>query len=47
MKNDKSKFALALIAVIGLCGLAACSNTFQGAGQDIQNAGEAVEDAAK
>jgi len=38
-----SKFVIALIAIAGL---AAC-NTVAGAGQDVENAGSAIEDAAE
>lgn len=38
---------LSLIAILaGSLSLVACSNTFEGAGQDIENAGEAVQDAS-
>lgn len=41
------KQALVSMALLILSGLSvsACSNTFHGAGQDIENAGEAVQDA--
>ncbi|MGZ9097057.1 MAG: entericidin A/B family lipoprotein [Micavibrio sp.] len=35
-----------MVAILGCMPLMACSNTFSGAGQDIENAGEAVQDAA-
>lgn len=38
------KFVILTLAVVGL-GLSAC-NTVEGAGRDIENAGEAVQDAA-
>lgn len=38
------------LPLIALClcaiSMSACSNTFHGAGRDIENAGEAVQDAA-
>jgi predicted small secreted protein len=34
------------VAFLGCLPLMACSNTFGGAGKDIENAGEAVQDAA-
>lgn len=37
-------FMLALLAVSTI-GLSACENTFHGAGRDIENAGESVQDA--
>ncbi len=37
--------AMGLLAVAGLS-IAACSNTLNGAGKDIENAGEAVQDAS-
>jgi predicted small secreted protein len=40
----RNAFVFAALAVLGL-GLAAC-NTVQGAGEDLENAGEAVQDAA-
>ena len=36
---------MALVATFG-AGLGACANTMRGAGQDVENAGEAVQDAA-
>lgn len=39
----KSKyFILALLAIV-TTGLSACSNTFHGAGRDVENAGESVQ----
>ncbi len=37
--------AVGLLAMAGLS-VAACSNTMRGAGKDIENAGEAVQDAS-
>ncbi|PZO55394.1 MAG: entericidin [Alphaproteobacteria bacterium] len=37
---------IALTALVGAAGLTAC-NTVEGAGQDIQNAGEAIEETAQ
>lgn len=37
--------ALVLLAFAG-ASVSACSNTFHGAGRDIENAGEAVQDAS-
>ena len=44
MSIVRNGFVFALLAVLGL-GLGAC-NTVQGAGEDLENAGEAVQDAA-
>ena len=44
MKNLKTVFCVSLLALATLQ-LGAC-NTVSGAGQDIENAGEAVQDAA-
>lgn len=38
------KFAMAILLLIGV-GVAAC-NTMEGAGQDIENAGEAIQNEA-
>lgn len=39
----KKKLIIALFAVLLTGQLAACSNTFHGAGEDIENSGEAVQ----
>ena len=44
MSVIRNTIVFALLAALGL-GLAAC-NTVRGAGQDLENAGEAVQDAA-
>ncbi len=44
MSIVRNGLVFAFLAVLGL-GVAAC-NTVQGAGEDIENAGEAVQDAA-
>jgi predicted small secreted protein len=44
MIKSRTFFTIATLFVLGL-GLSAC-NTVGGAGQDIENAGEAVQDAA-
>ncbi len=44
MSMVRNGFVFVLLAALGL-GLAAC-NTVQGAGEDLENAGEAVQDAA-
>lgn len=44
MKVSRQLFVFASLVVMGL-GMSAC-NTVGGAGQDIENAGEAVQDAA-
>ncbi|PZQ44728.1 MAG: entericidin [Micavibrio aeruginosavorus] len=41
----KKTFALAIVALLTVGSLAACSNTFHGAGEDIENAGESVQEA--
>jgi len=43
-----SRKQVQIICALFLLGLSltACSNTFHGAGEDIENAGEAVQDAA-
>jgi predicted small secreted protein len=38
---------LLMIAILACLSASACSNTFSGAGRDIENAGEAVQDAAE
>ncbi len=40
----KKQFILA-ISILALAGIAACSNTVHGAGKDIENSGEAVQNA--
>jgi predicted small secreted protein len=45
MSVVRKTLILALIATFGV-GLGACANTMRGAGQDVENAGEAVQDAA-
>lgn len=42
---NKLKFFTVLLLATAALGLSAC-NTMQGAGQDIESAGEAVQDAA-
>ena len=37
---------MAAVLITGVFGLSACSNTFKGAGRDIENAGENIQDAA-
>jgi predicted small secreted protein len=37
---------MASFLVTGILSLSACSNTFKGAGRDIENAGENIQDAA-
>ena len=39
----KNHLVLALSALLLVGSLAACSNTFHGAGEDIENSGEAVQ----
>jgi predicted small secreted protein len=39
----KKHLVLALSALLLTSSLAACSNTFHGAGEDIENGGEAVQ----
>ena len=46
MKNSSAKQITAFI-VTGLALLASGCNTIQGAGQDIESTGEAIEEAAK
>lgn len=41
----KKNFILTVLAVLAVTNLAACSNTFHGAGKDLENAGETVQDA--
>lgn len=45
MKNSFAKIAFVMLLLIGTASLTAC-NTVEGAGQDIENTGEAVQDAA-
>lgn len=45
MKNISGKFLVLMLLAISSVGLLAC-NTVDGAGQDIESAGEAVQDAA-
>lgn len=46
MKTLLSKFIYALLAVTFAAGLSAC-NTIEGAGKDIENAGDAIGDEAR
>mgnify|MGYP000333137907 FL=1 len=46
MKNSKTKQITAFI-VTGFVLMASACNTIQGAGQDIESAGEAIEEAAE
>lgn len=39
-----SVFALVLTLGIASAGLSACTNTWQGAGQDVENMGEEMQD---
>lgn len=41
----RHKFILATLAIISAASLAACANTVHGAGKDIENAGESVQEA--
>ena len=43
--RKQTHIAFALLALAGLS-ISACSNTFDGVGKDIENTGEAVQDAA-
>ncbi len=45
LMKKQTMLAMGLLAVCGLS-VAACSNTLNGAGKDIENAGEAVRDAS-
>ncbi len=45
MSIIRNATVFALLAVFGLS-MGACANTMRGAGQDVENAGEAVQDAA-
>ena len=40
----KKFLMLALTAVIGLGALSACTNTWHGAGEDVENMGEKMQD---
>jgi len=44
-KRMRHKFILATLAIISAASLAACANTVHGAGKDIENAGESVQEA--
>lgn len=41
----KSKFFILALLTMATTSLAACENTFHGAGRDIENAGENVQEA--
>ncbi|PZP55599.1 MAG: hypothetical protein DI586_06335 [Micavibrio aeruginosavorus] len=41
----KTKYFMLALLAIATTGLAACENTFHGAGRDIENAGENVQEA--
>jgi predicted small secreted protein len=45
MISQKRRFAMLLALVVSSFFMSAC-NTIRGAGQDIENAGDAIEDAA-
>lgn len=45
ISRKQTHLALALLALAGLS-MSACSNTFHGVGRDIENTGEAVQDAS-
>jgi predicted small secreted protein len=47
MSRNNSSVLVAVAALLGALSLAACSHTVEGAGQDIQNAGSAVEQTAR
>lgn len=49
MTISKTKTHIVAFTVLALTGLfmAACSNTFDGMGRDIENTGEAVQDASQ
>ena len=47
MKTAKSKIVSAVMAALAVLALSACSNTFQGIGQDIEKAGEKIQSSAK
>lgn len=40
----KSKFVVFTLLALSVTGLAACENTFHGAGRDMERAGEAVQE---
>jgi predicted small secreted protein len=43
MKKSLNIFVLALTIAAGTVGLTACSNTWHGAGQDVENVGEEMQ----
>ncbi len=44
--SNKTATPLIALALLGAVSLGACSNTLAGAGQDIENAGEEIEETA-
>lgn len=47
MSSKTASPLIALAALLGAMSLAACSHTVEGAGTDIQNAGNAIEETAR
>ena len=41
----KNKYFMLTLLALSIAGLSACENTFHGAGRDIENAGENVQQA--
>lgn len=44
--TKRASFLSMLLLLVGVCGLSACA-TIEGAGEDIQSAGEAIEEGAE
>lgn len=42
--NNKRKICIMTMAVVTLLGLTGCSNTLEGIGRDVENAGEKIQD---
>lgn len=47
MSRNYTSALVALAALVSTASLGACSNTLAGAGQDVENAGAAVEETAR
>ena len=45
--NITARIVALLVLVLGMAGLAACDNTIRGIGADVQETGDAVEDATQ
>jgi predicted small secreted protein len=46
MKNTLRHLMIAVAVLVALGSLSACRNTLEGAGQDVENMGENMQDAA-